>query len=68
VRRARLSVYWCAALAAVSLAWAGSRAVAQSPDAQALPVLRDLRGVAELSSAFDSDNAKVRIVMLLSPT
>jgi hypothetical protein len=34
----------------------------------ASPVLRDLRSVDELRSAFNRDAGKVRLVLLLSPT
>ena len=66
--KARLSLHWCLALAVVWLAYARSGAGAQSSNAPATSVLRDLHGMPEFRSTFDGESDKVRILMLLSPT
>jgi hypothetical protein len=53
---------------AVALASPVHEAHAQPVTAATAPVLQDLRGIDELRSLFDSDQGKIRIVLLLSPT
>jgi hypothetical protein len=53
--------------AALWLAWSVP-AFAQTANATAPPVLKELAGIPELQSLFDRDSDKTRFVLLLSPT
>jgi hypothetical protein len=57
-----------AVLLSVALAAPSYQAHAQSTSADAAPVLRDFHGLGELRALFERDRAKIRIVLLLSPT
>jgi hypothetical protein len=54
--------------AAFWLSWSVPGAFAQTANATAPPVLKELAGIPELQAHFDRDSDKTRIVLLLSPT
>jgi hypothetical protein len=57
-----------ALLLSAALAAPGYHAHAQSPTANAVRALQELRGLDELRDCFERDRDKIRIVLLLSPT
>jgi len=68
VRRHRAATALGTALA-LSLCVAWSRSVAATrPATPSSPALRDLTSVAQLQAAFEADQDKTRVVLLLSPT
>ena len=66
--RRSLVVRAAAAAAGAALALLGPGVSAQAPGDRAASRLRDLTSVDQLRDAFNADESKVRVLLLLSPT